>query len=69
MIEGDLPFKPFTAQRLMAVSRDERLAKASHGLLLPPHWRTLYELTRLPDDVLEAKFADGTIHPEMQRTD
>ena len=40
-----------------------------HKLKLPPHGRTLYELCKLSDDVLEAKLADGTIHPGMQRKD
>ncbi len=53
----------------MTISRDERLSNGAHAHVLPPHWGTLYELTRLPDDVFEAKIADGTIHPEMQRTD
>ncbi len=66
-IESELPFKPSTAQRLMIVARDDRLSNAAHAQHLPPHWRTLYELTKLPDDVFEAKLADGTIHPEMQR--
>ena len=42
---------------------------AAHGPLLPPSWRTLYELTKLPDELLFAKFAAGEIWPEMQRKD
>ena len=34
-----------------------------------PHWTTLAELARLPDDVFEQKIVDGTIHPEMHRKD
>ena len=69
MIESDLPFGPRTAQRLMAIAADQRLTKATHGSYLPPHWRTLYELTKLPDDVFRAKIKDGTIHPDMQRNE
>jgi N6-adenosine-specific RNA methylase IME4 len=69
MVENDLPFKPSTAQRLMKIASDERLANPAHVQLLPPSWGTLYELTKLPDEVFEAKLADGTIHPEMQRKD
>jgi hypothetical protein len=36
---------------------------------LPPSWRTLYELTKLPDDVFYAKLDAGEIWPEMQRKD
>lgn len=69
MVGRDLPFSAGTAQRLMRIALDPRLSDAAHGPLLPPSWRTLYELTRLPDDALEVSFADGTIHPEMQRAD
>jgi hypothetical protein len=37
--------------------------------VLPPHWGTLYELTKLSDDEFEEKLADGTINPEMERKD
>jgi hypothetical protein len=40
-----------------------------HGSHLPPSWRTLYELTKLPDDVFEARIANGTICADMQRKD
>lgn len=69
MIDSDLPFKARTAQRLMVTASDERLANPTHVSHLPPHWGTLYELTKLPDDVFQTKLADGTIHPEMQRKD
>jgi N6-adenosine-specific RNA methylase IME4 len=69
MIENDLPFGPRSAQRLMAIAADKRLTKATHGSLLPPSWRTLYELTRLPDDVLAEKLKDGTVNCEMERSD
>jgi hypothetical protein len=36
---------------------------------LPPSWGTLYQLTRVPNDVLLAKIEDHTINPEMQRKD
>ena len=49
MVATDLPFGASTAQRLMAVARDHRLSKAAHVQLLPPHWGTLYEITKLPD--------------------
>ncbi|MGI9169400.1 MAG: DUF3102 domain-containing protein [Caulobacteraceae bacterium] len=59
MVENDLPFKPSAAQRLMAVARDERLANPAHAQLLPPHWMTLYELSKPADDVFEAKLANA----------
>jgi N6-adenosine-specific RNA methylase IME4 len=69
MISAELPFKPATAQRLMKIAADERLTNAAHAQLLPPSWMTLYELTKLPTPVFEAKLASGEIHPEMQRKD
>jgi hypothetical protein len=68
MIERDLPFKPSTAQRLMKMA-DERLTNAAHVQLLPPHWGTLYELTKLSNDQFAAKLASGQIHPELERRD
>jgi hypothetical protein len=67
MIERDLPFKPSTAQRLMKIADDERLSNPTHVSLLPPHWGTLYEITKLSDDDFAAKIASGAIHPEMER--
>ena len=70
MIESDLPFGPRTAQMLMAVAADQRLTNAKHvSFLLRPHWGTLNELTKLPDDVFRAKIKDGTIHPDIQRNE
>jgi N6-adenosine-specific RNA methylase IME4 len=69
MVDTKLPFHKRTAQMLMAIGEDARLTETNHGSLLPPHWRTLYELTRLDDDTLAARFADGTIRPEMERSE
>lgn len=69
MVEGNLPFGASTARRLMAIANDKRITKRAHGLYLPPSWRTLYELTRLPDVAFLQKIADGTINPEMERRD
>jgi hypothetical protein len=35
MVEGELPFGPRTAQRLVKVVSDPRLSNATHGSLLP----------------------------------
>jgi N6-adenosine-specific RNA methylase IME4 len=69
MVERELPFGAWTAQRLMTVARHPVLSNTSQGRLLPQSWRTLYELTKLPDEVFQAKLADGTIRPEMERGD
>src|SRR5271165_651243 len=67
MVETDLPFQRNTAQRLMKIAADSRLANRAHVPLLPPSWGTLYELTKLDDDTFDQKVRDGTINPEMQR--
>ena len=69
MTESDLPFGRRTAQMLMAVARDDRLTKTNRGSLLPPHWRTLYELTRLDNATFERMLDDGTIRPDMERSE
>ena len=53
----------------MKIASGERISNAAHGPHLPTSWRTLYELTKLPDDKFAAKLASGEIHPEMQRKD
>ncbi len=69
MCKEQLPFGERTAQRLMAIAADERLANPTHASLLPPSWMTLYEITRLDDANLEQRIADGTIRPDMDRKD
>src|ERR1700694_3128979 len=59
MISRELPFGPPTARKLMAIASDTRLANRAHVHVLPPHWGTLYELTKLDDDALAQKFEDG----------
>jgi hypothetical protein len=50
MIKHDLPFKAATAQRLMKIAADPKIANAAHAQLLPASWCTLYELTKLPKE-------------------
>ncbi len=66
MVES-LPFGERTAQKLMAVGRDERIRKREHARVLPPSWDTLYVLTRLDDDQWERGLADGLMRPGMKR--
>ena len=58
-----------TAERLMAISRDERLLNPTHVSLLPNEWGTLYEITRLDDEAFARRLDDGTINPAMERRD
>jgi hypothetical protein len=56
-----------TAQRLMAIASNEALANPTHASHLPASWMTLYELSRLPPKLLEAKIVAGVITPELER--
>ena len=69
MIRSELPFKTNTAERLMAIARDERISNAANSPLLPPVWTTLYDLTKLDDDKFESRIKDGTIRPDMVAKD
>jgi hypothetical protein len=63
----NLPFGPRTRQRLIAIATHSILA--THVSQLPPSWGTLYELTRVPGNILLAKLRDGTIKPDLERRD
>lgn len=67
MVENSLPFKASSAQRLMIVARDGRLANPAHVQLLPASWGTLYELTKLDDQQFAAGIERGVIRADMER--
>jgi len=62
MIRHDLPFAENTAQRLIKIADDDRLANTAHAPLLPASRETLYELTKLDDATFTA---DGRINAEV----
>ncbi len=67
MIKNDLPFGEDTAERLIKIARDPRLSNSAHGRILPPSWRTLFELTKLNDEQFDRLVAAGVIRADMQR--
>lgn len=69
LIEGELPFGDRTAQRLMAIAGDQRLANPTHASHLPQSWMTLYELTKLDDAALADGIERAVIRPDMERKD
>ena len=69
MVDNALPFRPRTAERLMAIAADKRLRNPTHVSHLPSSWGTLYELTKLSDERVAELLADGTINSEMARAD
>jgi hypothetical protein len=66
---GKLDFDKRTAQKLMEIARDERLSNPSHATLLPKHWTTLYELSKLPDAEFERALNEGAITKNTQRAE
>src|SRR6266567_2587217 len=70
MLEAhDCPISESTAIRLMNIARHPVLGNYSHVQNLPPHWGTLYELSKLDPKVLEANLEDGTITADIERKD
>lgn len=67
MIKDRLPFDHTTAERLMQIGGDTRLA--AHAPLLPASWYTIHLLHKLDNQTLEAKIKDGTIRPSIERAE
>ena len=56
-----------TAQMFMAIASHPALTNTHHGSHLPLSWRTLYELSRLPEATLERAIEAGEIRPDLER--
>jgi hypothetical protein len=69
MIASKLPFGARTAQMLMKIASHPIIGNTKHVSHLPPSWGTLHALTSFPDDALKGLLADGTINPEIQRSE
>lgn len=69
MLETKLDFSPDTAQRLMAIARDQRLTNTEHVRYLPRSSSTLYALTRLSDEQFQQGIELKIISPDMERKD
>jgi hypothetical protein len=55
------------ARKYRIIAAHPIISNRGHVHALPPSMRTLYELTRLPPDVLREKLADGSINPQLER--
>jgi hypothetical protein len=67
---GDpLPFGEDAAERLIKVAAHPVLSNSDQSRNLPQSWQTLYELTKLDNEVLIAGIKAGEIHAEMSRSD
>ena len=62
-------FSRQTAFRLIMIARHHVISDVTHVQRLPPHWGTLYELTKIPAHELEAHLKNGRITPWMQQSD
>jgi hypothetical protein len=71
LVEEDLQFSQRTAQRLIAIAQCfYRVEKfATHVSRLPQSWGTLYQLTRLPEQLLLTKIENGELTPDTERKD
>ena len=69
MVAQDLPFTLRTAELFISIARNPVLSNANHGSYLPASWRTLSELARLPEQVLEEALEAGRITPDLERKD
>jgi hypothetical protein len=57
------------ARKLRIIAAHPVLSNRAHVHALPPSVFTLYELTKLPTEVLHAKLKDGGINPKTERKD
>jgi hypothetical protein len=67
LVKLKLPFTSSTARKLMLIAENQIVCAHVHKM--PPSWGTLYELTKLSDEVLRAAIKDGRVNPKMQRKD
>lgn len=66
-IERPLPFSSSTARYLMKIVSHPALRNRDYSHDLPPAWRTLSHLAKLPGDVIEAYIDDRVITPELDQ--
>lgn len=60
-----LPFGDETARRLMAIASDPGLSNPSTWRDLPPAWRTMFELSGLPEGELTKAIEAGRVTPDL----
>lgn len=57
-----------TADRFMAIAAHPILSNSTQWVQFPPSWRTLYELTKVPDERLVEAIETGAITPSTTRS-
>jgi hypothetical protein len=67
LLKFKLSFDASVGRKLKRIGENRVLC--AHGHKLPACWTTIYELSKLEDELLKAAIADGRIHPGMERKD
>lgn len=67
-VSEPVPFGADAAQQLMKVASHSVISNAEFVRYLPQSWGTLYELTKLDDEVIVAGIKAGEITPETTRS-
>ena len=68
MVKTELSFHKSVAHKLRTIAQDKRVQRYANRILLPPHYRTVYELILVEDDWNEP-IRDGRINPGMTERD
>lgn len=66
-VKGEVGISPTQALWLMRIADHEAIANPLHVMDLPPSWSTLYELSQLDANLLEAAIQSGAVHPQLER--
>jgi hypothetical protein len=69
IFKDNKPFSVQTALKRMAIARHPVLSNPAHGRALPSSWRTLYELSQIPEKLLSKFIEKGKIHSELKRSE
>jgi len=67
MVSEDLSRSRRWAEQLMSIGRNTALIAAKHVSQLPADTQSLYQLSRLTPEVIEANLEIGTISPDLKR--
>ena len=64
---AELDITARTAQRFMEIARHPVISNPTHASHLPTAWTVLFELTKVPADVLEDAISTGVVSPATTR--
>lgn len=64
---GEIGLTPRTAQKFMAIARHPLIANATPGSHLPATWTVLFELSKIPADLLAVAIEEGRVRPSLTR--